>query len=62
MNLVEYNDVPDIIKDWFQDDSYCIEYNGNGRYIISFELNEIVAWSKNIEEIEIILNIKKYNL
>ena len=53
--IVEYDNVPEYITDFFED----VWTEKQSRRM---SLDEIKHWSKNKEDLEVILNTKKYNL
>ena len=56
--LVEYDNIPKKIKDYFHTETD----NFNEPLIREAKKDEIIYWSKNKEDIEMILAAKKYNI
>ena len=64
--VIVYDNIPNEIKSWFK---YSYEYNynsenfvGYGSYTRAIDKNKIVAFGKTIEEVELKISAKKYNL
>ena len=57
---VVYKDVPSIIRSYFLDNIY--DFSDEYEYLYDFYLWKIVAFSKNKEDLELILNSNKYNM
>ena len=64
--IISYDNVPDIIKDWFASDieSKRAFKLGDlvGDNIRSFKLSEVVGWARTKEDLEIKINANRYNI